>query len=272
MLGKIKNVVRKYLTVKVVTPVQTPVYQGHLLEGKKAIIVGAGGIGKALAEAFLANGCEVTITGTNEKKLEKTRQSMGTKNFHTTLLNVTEITSMQEAIWSAADQMGGLDVFVYAAGIHGHDGFGSVKEETWNAVLDINLKGMYFADQAAANYMKKYEIKGHILNVSSASCNKPGWTPYEISKNGVKALTLGFADKLIADGIVVNSIAPGPVATPMLGVTEENIAWPGNPSGRVATPEEIANIALVMVSDMGNLIVGDTFFVSGGSGTICLDR
>lgn len=272
MLEKIKKLIRKYLMVKVVSSVQIPVYQGHLLKGKKAIVVGAGGIGKAIAEALLANGCEVTITGTNPEKLEKTRQSMGEENVRSVVLNVKNIASVQDIIWNAADQMGGMDIFVYAAGIHGHDVFGSVTEETWDSVLDINLKGMYFADQAAANYMKNHGIQGHILNVSSASCNKPGWTPYEISKNGVKALTLGFADKLIPFGIVVNSIAPGPVATSMLGVTEENIAWEGNPSGRVATPEEIANIALVMVSDMGTLIVGDTYFVSGGSGTICLDR
>ena len=272
MLGKIKRFIRKYLTVKVVTVEKTPVYRGRLLEGKKAIIVGAGGIGKALAESFLTNGCEVMVTGTNPEKLNKTCQSLGEGNVQGVVLDVTDTKSMQDIIWNAADRLGGLDIFVYAAGIHGHDPFGSVTEETWDSVMDINLKGMYFADQAAANYMKKQGIKGHILNVSSASCNKPGWTPYEISKNAVKALTLGFADKLIPVGIVVNSIAPGPVATPMLNVSEENLAWAGNPCGRVATPEEIANVALVMVSDMGNLVVGDTFFVSGGSGTVCLDR
>lgn len=272
MLSRIKKFVRKYLTVRVVSSVKTPVYRDHLLEGKKAVVVGAGGIGKAIAAAFLANGCEVTVTGTNREKLDRICQSLNNENVRCVVLDVTETKSIQRIIWDAADQMGGLDIFVYAAGIHGHDVFGSVTEETWDSVLDINLKGMYFADQAAANYMKKHEIKGHILNVSSASCNKPGWTPYEISKNGVKALTLGFADKLIPFGIVVNSIAPGPVATQMLGVTQENLAWEGNPSGRVATPEEIANIALVMASDMGNLIVGDTFFVSGGSGTVCLDK
>ena len=272
MLRKIKGFIRKHLTVKVVTAEKTPVYQGHLLEGKKAIIVGAGGIGKAFAEVFIANGCEVMLTGTNPERLNKTCQSLGDGKVQGVLLNVLDTKSIQDIISNAAERLGGLDIFVYAAGIHGHDIFGSVTEETWDSVMNINLKGMYFADQAAANYMKKQGIKGHILNVSSASCNKPGWTPYEISKNAVKALTLGFADKLIPFGIVVNSIAPGPVATSMLNVTEENIAWAGNPCGRVATPEEIANVALVMVSDMGNLVVGDTFFVSGGSGTICLDK
>ena len=121
--------------------------------------------------------------------------------------------------------------------------------------------------------MIENHIKGHILIVSSASSAKPGWTPYEISKNGVKALTLGFADKLIKHGIVVNSIAPGPVSTPMLGKNDtSDIAWEGNPTGRMSTPAEIANWALFMVSDIGNMVVGDTFYISGGSGTICLDK
>lgn len=251
---------------------KVPLFQGALLEGKKALVIGAGGIGRSVAATFAANGCEVLITGTNEERLESTRQSIGSDKVQTMLLNVLDIDKLERSVEKAAELLGGLDILVYSAGIHGNDPFGSVKEDTWDSVMDINLKGMYFTDQAVANYMKRNRIKGHILNVGSASCNKPGWTPYEISKNAVRALTLGFADKLAGDGIIVNSIAPGPVATPMIGVTEENLSWAGNPCGRVATPEEIANIALVMVSEMGDLIVGDTFFVSGGSGTTCLDR
>lgn len=130
-----------------------PVYRGQLLEGKKAIIVGAGGIGKALAESFFANGCEIMLTGTNPEKLKKTCQSLGEGIVHCVVLDVTDTKSIQDIIWNAADQLGGLDIFVYAAGIHGHDPFGSVTEETWDSVMDINLKGMYFADQAAANYI-----------------------------------------------------------------------------------------------------------------------
>lgn len=111
--------------------------------------------------------------------------------------------------------------------------------------------------------------------MSSASALKPGWTPYEISKRAVNGLTLGFADKLIRYGIVVNGIAPGPTATPMLGKVVDgdlDLEWNANPSGRMSTVEEIANLALFMVSDLGNGIVGDTFFLTGGSGTICIDK
>ena len=119
--------------------------------------------------------------------------------------------------------------------------------------------------------MTDNKVKGNILNVSSASALKPGWTPYEISKSGVKSLTLGVAAKLIKHGITVNAIAPGPVATKMIGMENScDLAWPANPAGRVATPEEIGNMAVFMVSDSGKLIVGDTFYMTGGSGTISL--
>jgi 3-oxoacyl-[acyl-carrier protein] reductase len=272
MLDKIKQLVKKYLTVKIVSSEKTPVIYGDFLKEKNALIIGAGGIGKAIATTFVQNGCNVVVTGTNENKLDETCQEIGSNKVKKMIMNVTAIDSIEQKIQDAVDLLGRIDILVYAAGVHGHDPFGEVTEATWDTVLDINLKGMYFIDQAISSYMIKNNIKGHILNIGSASCAKPGWTPYEISKNAVRSLTLGFADKLIKYGIVVNSIAPGPVATSMLNMSENNLFWPGNPCGRVATPEEIANIALIMVSDMGNLIVGDTYFVSGGSGTICIDR
>ena len=275
-MSAIKKIIRRYFTKTVVQKVATPVFNGTLTEGKVALVVGGGGIGEAIASALLENGASIIITGRNQEKLDKIRQSLiGNKenaDIDTVVLDVTDVASIDDAIQCAWSVHGKIDILVYSAGVHGIDHFGSVSEATWEAVINTNLKGMYFVDQAVSNLMIKNNISGHILNVGSASCAKPGWTPYEISKSAVRSLTLGFADKLIKHGIVVNSIAPGPVATSMLGLNGENLSWPGNPTGRVATPEEIANIAVIMVSSTGDLIVGDTFFVSGGSGTVCIDR
>ena len=94
-----------------------------------------------------------------------------------------------------------------------------------------------------------------------------------MSKWAIKGLTVGLADVLLPHGIVVNAIAPGPVATPMLGKNEgDSIDYPGIVSGRYAMPSEIANLAVFMASDMGDMIVGDTFFITGGSGIISLHR
>ena len=264
----------KILHQKRVSVVEIPVYNGKLLQDRTALIVGgSGGIGSEIAKIFVENGCRCIVSGTNKERLEYVCDSLGHENANCLIADLGNNQSVKKMIYDAVDILGKIEIFVHCAGIHCHDPFGKITEETWDNVMNINLKSMYFSCQEISNHMIENHIKGHILTVSSASSAKPGWTPYEISKNGVKALTLGFADKLIEYGIVVNSIAPGPVATPMLGKNDtRDIAWSGNPTGRMSTPREIANWALFMVSDMGNMIVGDTFYVSGGSGTICLDR
>lgn len=273
MIGSIVNAIRKRFIVKEVRTENVPIMEGQYLQGKKALIIGgSGGIGSEIAALFLKNGCQIIITGTNEKKLQSYCDMFG-DNITYIILDLKNISAIDSKIEEAVNRLGRIDILVNAAGVHCHNSFGNIKEETWDEVLDINLKGMYFVSQSVANYMIANNIKGHILNVSSASCAKPGWTPYEISKWGVRSMTLGFADKLAPHGIIVNSIAPGPVATGMLGKDKhDNLYWPGNPTGRMASVEEIANLAMFMVSDMGNLIVGDTYFISGGSGTICIDR
>lgn len=269
----LQELIRKYFTVHITKAINTPVIKGNFLEGKVALVIGgSGGIGSAIAKTFIENGCKVIITGTNEEKMSSFINSNNPDYVKSVLLNTSHISEIKSAILKAHELFGPISIMVYSAGVHCKDTFGKIKESTWDNVMNVNLKGMYFSCQYFSEYLIENNIKGHILNIGSASSGKPGWTPYEISKCGVKSLTLGFADKLVQKGIVVNSIAPGPVATPMLHMTNDNITWEGNPSGRMCTPEEIANIAVMMVSSMGDMIVGDTYYVSGGSGTICIDR
>ncbi|HJF08297.1 MAG TPA: SDR family oxidoreductase, partial [Phocaeicola coprocola] len=221
---------------------------------------------------FLASSCKVVISGTNEDKLKRIVKDLDTDKVSYVILDTKNVSSIKASILDAEEKVGKrISIFVYSAGVHGNQEFGNVTEEIWDNVLNVNLKGMYFFCQEAGRYMTDNKVKGNILNVSSASALKPGWTPYEISKSGVKSLTLGVAAKLIKHGITVNAIAPGPVATKMIGMENScDLAWPANPAGRVATPEEIGNMAVFMVSDSGKLIVGDTFYMTGGSGTISL--
>lgn len=269
----IKDIIKKYLIKEQIRTVKTSVYEGNILNEKIALIIGgSGGIGFGIAQRFVANGCKVILAGTNVNKLKENCNILGNGSKYIEL-DVCQIDSFNDKFIKASKMFGRIDILVYSAGVHGSDKFGEVREETWNEVVDTNLKGMYFANQEFSNYMIDNSIRGHILNISSASCAKPGWTPYEISKWGVRGLTLGMADKLISYGITVNSIAPGPVATAMLGrETGDNLYWSGSPAGRIATVEEIANLAVLMTSNMGDLIVGDTYFISGGSGTTCIDK
>lgn len=241
------------------------------MENKVALIVGGtGGIGAAIAEAFIEAGAKVIISGTKEEKVKNAVEKLGdcARGIQIDLNKVGGFDNkVSQAISLFPENR--IDILVNCAGVHGNQTFGSVSETTYDSVMNTNLKGMFFMTQVVSNYMKEKRIKGHILNVSSAAALKPGYTPYEISKSGVRSFTLGAAAELIPYGIIVNAIAPGPVATAMLGRKEGDTLYTDCiPAKRFATPSEIGQLAVIMVSDMCNLVIGDTFYVSGGSGTI----
>ena len=248
--------------------------KNNLLENKVALIVGGtGGIGVAIAESFMEAGAKVIISGTSEEKVTKAVEKLGNaargiRGIQIDLNNVTEFDNkVSQAISLFPENR--IDILVNCAGVHGDQKFGIVSEATYDAVMNTNLKGLFFMTQIVSNYMKEKKIKGHILNVSSAAALKPGYTPYEISKSGVRSFTLGAAAELIPYGIVVNAIAPGPVATAMLGRKEGDTLYTDCiPAKRFAMPAEIGQLAVIMVSDMCDLVIGDTFYISGGSGTI----
>ena len=160
-----------------------------------------------------------------------------------------------------------LDILVNAAGIVAKAQFLDMTEEEYDNVMDINAKGTFFMCQTVIKYMTQNNIKGHILNFSSSSALRPAWTPYHMSKWAVRGLTVGLADMFVSKGIIINAIGPGPTATEMLGKkNSDEITHPTNPSGRYAMPEEVANVALLLVSGAGDYIVGDTVYITGGSG------
>ena len=165
-------------------------------------------------------------------------------------------------------------ILVNNAGVLGGD-ISQVTEEDYDSILDTNLKGTFFLSQLVAWNMKERGIKGNILNIASSSSLRPATSAYTISKWGIRGLTLGLAKVLAPYGITVNGLAPGPTATPMLmgegGVKIRDISLENNPTGRYAMPEEIANMAVVLASGMGRMVVGDIVYMTGGAGLITLD-
>ena len=262
--------------IKEYHPFSVPVLQSNMLEGKTVLITGgSGGIGFAIGKRCVDCGARVILVGTNIDKLKNNCSIIGEEKAEYLSFDLNKVSNMTDLVKMATDKFNGtqIDTLINAAGVHGPSVFFDVREKDYDKVLDVNLKSVFFLSQAVAKYMIRNSVKGHILNVGSASGIKPAWTPYEISKWGVRGFTLGLARELIEYGIVVNSIAPGPVATPMLGMNENsNYYCPSNPSKRVSDPVEIANLAVMMISDLGNCVVGDTFFITGGSGTICIDK
>ena len=279
MFGRIKKAIRSVIMLfkeEKKIPIPSPINAPELLKDKVALITGgSGGIGLAMAESFLKSGAKVIIAGTNEEKLRSCCEKIGGGgvNLSNIVIDVKDVESMPGKVKTAAAMSpeNRIDILVNSAGVVSHSDFLDMSEQEYDNIMDINAKGTFFMSQATAKYMIENRIKGHILNVTSSSALRPAWTPYQMSKWAVRGLTLGTADKLLPYGIVVNAIAPGPTATPMLGKNEgDNIYHPTTPAKRYAMPSEIAALATFMVSDMGDMIVGDTFYMTGGSGTITL--
>lgn len=250
-------------------PVYVPVLQSDILKGRRALITGgSSGIGYAIAEAFLRAGAKVIIAGRNKERLREAACSLSNKG---------EISFIQMDI-TRTESFGGVlakldpfDILVNNAGYVGGGVFGSTIESEYNKVLDTNLKGAYFLTQEVSAIWIERGICGNVLNVCSASSLRPGISPYIISKWGMRSLTVGMAKQLIRNGIVVNGIAPGITDTEHFTQGGANIAVHSNPSGRMVTKEEVANMATILVSSLGRMIVGDILYITGGGGVVTLD-
>ncbi len=275
IIEKIKRLIY-LLRTKEKLPITRLVNEEKYLEGKSALITGgSGGIGRAIAHEFLKRGCYVVISGTNQEKLEKTIKDFDNMNVSSLVINIKDIPSFTKKVDEAAQLCPNskINILVNCAGINNSEPFLEVREKSFDDVINVNVKGTYFMSQVVAKHMIQNKVKGHILNISSSSSLRPASQPYAISKWAITGMTKGLADVLIEHGIIVNAIAPGPTATQMVGKQEDgDINNLVTPVGRYALPEEIARLSAFMVSDMGDLIVGDTFYMTGGSGTISLHR
>lgn len=270
----------KYIPKKKVYANIVTLGQNELLRGKLALITGGtSGIGKAIAEAFLNAGADIIITGRNEKKLATTISYLSNiapqSNCYGFVMDSSKVLEIKSVFTIISNKFCNkkINILVNNAGIS-IPASNNIEEDEYNfdQVIDTNLKGTYYLTKLMAQYMIKNNIKGNILNIISTSGNRPATNSYSLSKWGIKGMTLGFAKQLIKEGIVVNGIAPGPTLTPMMkNDNDSNIYLPNNPSKRYALPEEIANISVVLTSELGRMIVGDIIYMGGGSGIITVD-
>lgn len=275
MLGKLKklyHVGRTFLVPQKIPVIKTA-GDSSILEGKVALITGGdGGIGNAIAKKFVNSGAKVVISGRKKEKLESCCKDLG-ENAEYVILDQTHVEQFDEVIIEAEKIFGGLDILVNSAGMHiDRDGldFLSTTEREFDDVVDLNLKGAYFIAQAVAKRWISKKQKGHILFISSQSALEPSWSPYRLSKLGVRGITEGIAQQLLRYGIVVNGLGPGPTATTMQKAYKRGgtIYTSDNNIERYTMPEEVAEYATMLVSELGDTIVGDTLYMSGGRGII----
>ena len=255
----------------------TKLAPNEMLKGRTALITGAtSGIGFEIAKSYLEAGAKVIITGRDKDRIQHACSLLKSIHqnhiVHGIQMNNCDVPIFKEKLeemlrWKDINQ---IDILVNNAGVLGGD-IRDTTETEYDNIVNTNLKGVFFLSQMIGHYYKEQHIEGNILNIASSSSLRPAASAYTITKWGIRGLTLGLAKILTPYGIIVNGIAPGPTATRMIfKESNTDIAFK-NPIGRCAMPEEIANMAVFLVSNMGRSIVGDIIYMTGGSGLITLD-
>ena len=238
---------------------------------KKALVTGGSrGIGFAIAKMLADKGYIVAVTGRNAAAIEKAAGKIG-GNVIPIVWDVSQINAAAGKINETADIMGGLDIVVNNAGIFARRSEWEKSEllktspEEWLSVLNTNTSALFFIMQAAVNYMLEHKIKGNILNVTSVAGEEPVFGAYGASKIASTALTRGWGRMFADDGITINGIAPGPVATEMNGWHEgDSMKHSRIPYGRYSSSEEIAKLAEYLLSEDAKMICGETVIIDGG--------
>ncbi len=245
-----------------------------LLSGKKALVTGSSrGIGKEIAKKFISEGACVWGICTKPSAAKEELETLAKKNgvtFVEMYANAGDAEVWANTIKEALKQAGSFDVLVNNAGIT-KDGLSfRMKMEDWQNVININLTSAFIASQIVSSDMIR-QRKGSIINMSSivGVHGQGGQVNYSASKAGLIGLTKSLAKETGSRGVRVNAIAPGFIQTDMTGALPEDLQKAmidSVPLKRAGVPEDIANVAVFLGSDMSSYITGQVIGVDGGMG------
>lgn len=243
-----------------------------MLKGKIALVTGASrGIGRTIALELARRGANVAVNyAGSEAKAEavvEELKELGVEAFKIQA-DVSSETSVKEMVKEVINQFGSLDILVNNAGVTRDNLLMRMKEEEFDAVIQINLKGVFLCTKAVTRQMMKQRY-GRIVNVASivGVSGNPGQANYVAAKAGVIGLTKTAAKELASRNILVNAVAPGFISTDMTDVlTEEQkekmLAM--IPLERLGSPEDVANVVRFLVSDDASYMTGQTLHIDGG--------
>ena len=242
------------------------------LKDKVAVITGGSrGIGFATVERFLQEGATVILTASSQASADKAVAKLKEKYPQLSVAGIspdlTSLRSVQEAFRAVVDRYGRLDILVNNAGVSERTPLLDYTEETYDKVMDLNVKGVFNAARAAAEHMAR-QGEGVILNTSSmvSLTGQPSGFAYPASKFAVNGLTVSLARELGPKGIRVNAVAPGITETDMMKAVPKEIIEPmiaQIPLRRLGQPEDIANAFVFLASQEASYITGVVLSVDG---------
>lgn len=239
------------------------------LDEKVALVTGAGrGLGAGIAEALRDAGATVVGTSRDPESAEQIAQQLGSVPV---VMDVADVSSIQDGVDCVASELGRLDILINNAGQNIPQGVFDVDEASWDTVLNTNLRGAFFAAQAAARHMVAGGEGGRIINISSQAgvVGVEERSAYGASKGGMALLTKVLAIELAQHEITVNAIAPTFVSTELTRSTLEDQTWRERifsriPLGRIGEVEDIAPAAIYLASSAAAMVTGHTLVVDGG--------
>ena len=242
------------------------------LQNKIAIVTGGSrGIGYATVEKFLREGATVILTASTAENAQKAVNKLKAQNPDAPVYGIspelTSLGSVKEAFGKIVDQFGRIDILVNNAGVSESTPLANYTEELYDKVMDLNVKGVFTASQAAAEYMAQ-QGSGVILSTSSvvSKYGQPAGFAYPASKFAVNGMTLSLARELGPKGIRVNAVAPGITETDMMKAVPKEVIEPliaQIPLRRLGQSEDIANAFAFLASDEAAYITGVVLHVDG---------
>jgi NAD(P)-dependent dehydrogenase (short-subunit alcohol dehydrogenase family) len=242
------------------------------LAGKVTIITGAGqGIGRGIAQRFAQEGALVVIAERNAESAERTAAEIGAMGgaVEAARIDVTDAEAVERLFAGVAMRHGHLDVLINNAAVEAYEPFMEISLESWQRHLATDLTSYFICGQAAARQMIP-QGGGRIIHMASINSfgAEAGLAHYAAAKGGVAQLTRGMAVDLARHNILVNAIAPGPIATektaPMFALQEFAPSMARILLGRPGTVAEVAAVAVFLASDEASFVHGATFVVDGG--------